>query len=105
LEFRNETWWNAEVYEKLSANNIAFCGMSHPDYPEDVIRNTSTVYYRFHGVPELYKSAYTKSTLKRLANDIKSQPNLKETFLYFNNDINGSATKNASEMKKIMAAK
>lgn len=105
LEFRNETWWNADVYNKLSAYNIAFCGMSHPDYPEDVIRNTPNVYYRFHGVPELYKSPYPTAKLKRIAADINSQQNLKATYLYFNNDIDGSAIKNALEMKKIMNGK
>jgi uncharacterized protein YecE (DUF72 family) len=105
LEFRNETWWNAEVFDQLSANNISFCGMSHPLYPEDVVHNTSTVYYRFHGVPELYKSPYPISKLRRIAKEIKSTANTKATYLYFNNDIDCSAIQNAREMRRIMERK
>jgi uncharacterized protein YecE (DUF72 family) len=100
LEFRNESWWNAEVFNKLSANNISFCGMSHPLYPEEVVRNTSVIYYRFHGVPELYKSPYSLPKLKTIAKEIKSSGNTKATFLYFNNDIGGSAIWNAQEHEK-----
>ena len=105
LEFRNETWWNAEVLERLSANNVAFCGMSHPLYPEEVITNTSTIYYRFHGVPDLYRSPYTLQKLKRIAKEIKSCTSMKTTYLYFNNDIDGSAVLNAQQMKKLMEKK
>jgi uncharacterized protein YecE (DUF72 family) len=98
LEFRNETWWNNEVYSKLAAHNITFCGMSHPDLPEDVIQNTSTVYYRFHGVPEVYKSKYHMSTLQKIADEIEGNPLIKNAFIYFNNDIDGSAIANAQEM-------
>jgi uncharacterized protein YecE (DUF72 family) len=102
LEFRNESWWNAEVYDKLSSKNIAFCGMSHPLYPEEVIHNARDVYYRFHGVPELYKSPYTLAKLKSIAKDIKSSAKTKEVYLYFNNDIDGSAIVNATQMNKIV---
>ena len=105
LEFRNESWWNAEVYNKLAANKIAFCGMSHPQYPDEVIANTSTIYYRFHGVPELYKSPYTIYKLKKFAAEIKAAGALKETYLYFNNDIDGSAVHNAIQMRKLMDKK
>jgi uncharacterized protein YecE (DUF72 family) len=105
LEFRHESWWHAEVFNNLSANNISFCGMSHPLYPEEVVRNTSVIYYRFHGVPELYKSPYSLPKLKSIAKEIKSSGNAKATFLYFNNDIGGSAIWNAQNMRKIIDKK
>ncbi len=40
--------------------------MSHPELPDDVVQNTKTVYYRFHGVPHLYKSKYNIETLQKL---------------------------------------
>jgi len=71
LEFRHDSWWNAEVYRKLAKAKITFCGMSHPDHPQDIIHNTSTLYYRLHGIPELYKSPYSLPKLKKIANEIE----------------------------------
>ena len=55
LEFRHVSWWAPEVYKKLSKHKITFCGMSHLELPQDVIQNSPLFYYRFHGVPELYR--------------------------------------------------
>lgn len=93
LEFRHESWWNAQVYNKLSRHNITFCGMSHPQLPEDVIQNSKVIYYRFHGVPHLYSSPYQLSRLKTIANEIEDYTKTKEAYIYFNNDIGGSAIK------------
>ena len=98
LEFRHDSWWNAEVYNTLSKNNITFCGMSHPTLPNDVVQNTKTLYYRMHGVPHLYASAYDTRTLRKIAREIDANPQTKEAFIYFNNDIGASAIQNATEM-------
>jgi len=99
LEFRHESWWNAEVYNKLSQHNITFCGMSHPDLPDEVIQNTETVYFRFHGVPELYKSKYDMQILQKVSDEIENTSTTKKAFIYFNNDIDGSAITNATQME------
>jgi uncharacterized protein YecE (DUF72 family) len=98
LEFRHSTWWNEGVYKKLAKNKISFCGMSHPDLPEDIIQNTRILYYRLHGVPELYKSPYTVKQLEKIADEIEASGKTKTAYIYFNNDIGGSAIKNAKEM-------
>jgi uncharacterized protein YecE (DUF72 family) len=98
LEFRHASWWNAGVYNKLAKHKISFCGMSHPDLPDDIIQNTKILYYRLHGVPELYKSPYTKRQLKKIADEIESSGKTKKAYIYFNNDIGASAIKNAKEM-------
>ena len=100
LEFRNETWWTAEVYNKLSQNNITFCGMSHPSLPDNVVQNTKTVYFRFHGVPHLYRSKYDIDVLEKIADEIENNAGTKEAFIYFNNDIDASAITNAIEMEE-----
>ncbi|GEO07572.1 DUF72 domain-containing protein [Segetibacter aerophilus] len=99
LEFRNATWWNQEVYNTLANHNITFCGMSHPSLPDEVVQNTSTLYHRFHGVPHLYKSKYALSTLKKISDEIENNSAIKEAFIYFNNDIDGSALTNAFQME------
>jgi len=102
LEFRHESWWNAEVYNELAKHKITFCGMSHPLLPANVIQTTSVLYYRMHGVPELYKSPYKKSALKKVINEIKASGKIKKAFIYFNNDIDASAIKNTKEMIKMV---
>lgn len=99
LEFRNETWWNAHVFNRLAANNITFCGMSHPSLPPDVIQNTNILYYRFHGVPQLYKSKYDAEQLHRFAYEVENITAVKDAFVYFNNDIDASAITNALDMQ------
>jgi uncharacterized protein YecE (DUF72 family) len=60
LEFRDPSWWNKKVYNALKKHKISFCGISHPTLQDDVVNNNSLLYYRFHGVPVLYKSEYKK---------------------------------------------
>jgi uncharacterized protein YecE (DUF72 family) len=100
VEFRHESWWNAHVYNTLTKHNITFCGMSHPNLPEEVIQNTKMVYFRFHGVPHLYSSPYNVATLQSLANEIEGNTTVAEAFIYFNNDIGASAIKNAKQMDR-----
>lgn len=105
LEFRHNSWWNQEVYNELSKKKISFCGMSHPDLPDEIVQNTSVLYYRMHGVPELYKSPYKVFTLKNFIKKVEDSSQTKKAFIYFNNDIDGSAIKNAKEMNEIVVRK
>ncbi len=102
LEFRNTSWWNADVYKELTSHKVSFCGMSHPNFPDDVIDNTSILYYRFHGVPELYRSPYSIEKLQSIADQIIKSRKTKVAYLYFNNDIDVSAIRNAKEMREIL---
>ena len=103
LEFRHPSWWNKEVFKILGKHKITFCGQSHPLLPDDIIQNTALVYYRFHGTPDLYKSPYSQPFLERVANEIMLNKKSKKAFLFFNNDIDGSAIKNARQLQQIIA--
>ncbi|TWI97674.1 uncharacterized protein YecE (DUF72 family) [Mucilaginibacter frigoritolerans] len=98
LELRHTSWWRDDVYEELVKNKITFCGMSHPTLPDEVIVNTDVVYYRFHGVPELYRSRYSVEFLQKIVNSIKSNNQTKEAWCYFNNDYDTIGVINAKEM-------
>lgn len=98
LELRHASWWNNEVFDKLARHNITFCGMSHPALPNDVIENAPLVYYRFHGVPTLYRSPYSTDFLQNVVNAVKNNPRVKEGWFYFNNDYDAVAIGNAKEM-------
>ena len=98
LELRHVSWWNDTVYQKLASHNITFCGMSHPNLPNDVIQNTSVVYYRFHGVPVLYRSPYSEDFLQGVIDAVKQNPGIREGWFYFNNDFDAVGVNNAKDM-------
>lgn len=99
VEFRNESWWNASVYNKLSQHKVTFFGMHHPNLPDEIIKNSKVLYYRLHEVPELYKSRYKVKLLQKIADEINDSEQISEAFIYFNNDIGCSAIFNAMEME------
>ena len=98
VEFRHESWWNNQVYKVLRENKVTFCGISYPDLPSTVIRTMPVVYYRFHGVPDLYASGYTAEQLKAVADEIQSFRGPQEVYAYFNNDIHAEALRNAHDL-------
>jgi uncharacterized protein YecE (DUF72 family) len=98
LELRHVSWWNSDVYQKLAKHNITFCGMSHPALPDDVIQNTPVVYYRFHGVPILYRSPYSKDFLQKVIHAVKQNSQTHEGWFYFNNDYDAVGVYNAKDM-------
>ncbi|WP_449399513.1 DUF72 domain-containing protein [Chryseobacterium wanjuense] len=103
IEFRHESWWKEEIFNLLKENNIIFSGVSFPgNLPEDVIINRSEIlYYRLHGKPILYKSAYSEEFLNHLAKKIKNSH--RKSFIFFNNTIQDAAITNSLYLKKIMA--
>jgi len=102
LEPRHVSWWQEEIIKKLSEHNITFCGMSHPLLPQDVIQNTPTVYYRFHGIEQLYRSRYSKTELKGFVETVGNNNKIKEAWVYFNNDVETHAIYNAKELMKMV---
>jgi uncharacterized protein YecE (DUF72 family) len=101
VEMRHESWWKPEVYQELAKYGITYCGMSHPTLPANVVANTETLYYRMHGNQQLYASAYSREELLQLRDKVK-ETNVKQAFIYFNNDIGASAIFNAKELKELV---
>jgi uncharacterized protein YecE (DUF72 family) len=102
IEFREESWWTPAVFKVLRENNVTFCGISYPGLPDAVMRSVPVLYYRFHGVPELYASLYSMEKLKRVTVEIKSFRAVTDVYVYFNNDIHAEAIRNAREVKELV---
>ena len=96
LEFRHVSWWDEEVYFSLKERNVSFCSMSHPDLPDEVVSNTPVIYYRFHGVPKLYKSQYKKAKVEEIVAQVKNAE-LQNVFIYFNNTMGMGGIRNAKQ--------
>ncbi|MEO5593420.1 MAG: DUF72 domain-containing protein [Chitinophagaceae bacterium] len=104
VEFRHNSWWQQEVYDELAKHHIGFCSSSHPRLPDNLIINTNTVYYRFHGVPDLFRSQYDNDFLKKIADGIKENKNVTTAYLYFNNTAGPAALANAKWLQEYIPA-
>lgn len=102
IEFRHESWWQDKVLKALRQQNVTFCGISYPSLPDEAYKTSSVVYYRFHGVPELYRSSYSTAELKHVYQAIKKFRGVEEVYAYFNNDIEVAAVYNAKTLREIV---
>jgi uncharacterized protein YecE (DUF72 family) len=102
IEFRHKSWWTKKVYDQLAESKIIFCSISHPDLPDTIITNTSTVYMRLHGVPDIYNSGYSNEQLNVLYEDLLKKKKLKEAFVYFNNTASDEGILNAQQFQKLI---
>ncbi|ANH79908.1 hypothetical protein A8C56_01990 [Niabella ginsenosidivorans] len=98
VEFRHDSWFRQPLIKELGKQHIVFCGQSYPgNIPDTVFINASTAYYRFHGKPVLYKSAYPQKTLKKVFETIHAAQYLKEAYVFFNNTWGTAAIENARQ--------
>lgn len=97
VEFRHKSWWRNSVYRALTKRDLIFCSVSGPRLPDDLIKTADAVYLRFHGRTRWYRHDYTTEELAEWANRIRGS-GAREAWIYFNNDREGFAIKNAREL-------
>lgn len=96
FELRHASWWNTNVYKAFKENHIVFCSVSFPELNDDVVTTSETLYYRFHGIPDLYFSTYSEEALKIIADKIiEEKENIQTVYCAFNNTGNLGAIDNA----------
>ncbi|HSD63062.1 MAG TPA: DUF72 domain-containing protein [Ignavibacteriaceae bacterium] len=103
FEFRDKTWWNDDVLELLKNFNIAFCiyQLAGELSPEEV--TADFIYIRLHGPAGKYQGNYSKKILSRWAvTASSSQSKNLDVYIYFDNDQNGYAVRNAQELQKML---
>ncbi|WP_113662592.1 DUF72 domain-containing protein [Pedobacter nanyangensis] len=101
VEFRHASWWNEKVFALVKAHHIIFAGQSYPkSLPDDVITTHPAIYYRFHGKPVLYKSAYDFSEIEHFFTQIPADAD--QAFIYFNNTWGFGAINNANQLKLLV---
>jgi uncharacterized protein YecE (DUF72 family) len=97
IEFRDVSWWQHSVYKKLTKHDLHFCSISFPGLPEEIVHSGPLVYYRFHGIPRLYKSCYKKDAVINVADRLLQNKKTKDAFIYFNNTWGIGALRNARQ--------
>ena len=101
LEIRHPSWSDTQVFEILKQHNIAFCiSDTAGRYPYHEVITADFLYIRLHGSKKLYASEYTEEELQKWAQKIKNW-NI-QVYIYFDNDFQGFAIKNAKRLKEIL---
>lgn len=103
IEFRDASWWRADVYAALQEAGLIFVNISLPDFEDVFVPDAKTLYLRFHGKPVLYKSAYGLEGLQHWVAHIKAQPP-QQLFAYFNNTWFGEAITDARTFRAMLGA-
>ena len=96
IEFRHQSWLAEDVFEILHKYRAGLCVFDMPSFTCPLLATADFAYIRFHGSEDLYSSYYSDEALadwtKRIAN---LAVNLDTVYIYFNNDVEGFAVKNA----------
>ena len=103
LEFRHESWLDDRVFEILRRHNVGLCVFDMPDFTCPVVATADFAYIRFHGSTGLYASCYNDEELSGWAKRIAGLgQNMKAIYVYFNNDAEAYAVKNAKTLSQML---
>jgi len=96
LEFRHQSWLDNGVFEILRRHNVGLCVFDMPDLTCPLVATADFAYIRFHGSTGLYFSCYSDEELADWAKRLSGlAPEVKEVYIYFNNDAEAFAVRNA----------
>jgi uncharacterized protein YecE (DUF72 family) len=103
FEFRDESWLVKEAFDLIRQFNSAFCIHDLGGIQTPLEITAEFTYVRFHGPGKAkYRGSYSKQALEEWASRIRNwQEQLRDIYVYFNNDIGGHAITNALELKRL----
>jgi uncharacterized protein YecE (DUF72 family) len=103
IEFRHQSWLVEEVFEVLKKHRAGLCVFDMPDFTCPLLATADFAYIRFHGSDSLYSSCYSDEALADWAKRIAEMAeNLDSVYIYFNNDVQGFAVKNAETIRSFL---
>jgi uncharacterized protein YecE (DUF72 family) len=98
FEFRHESWFTNEVYELLEDAGWTICLADWPGLKQSPLLGPFC-YIRRHGASALYASCYSDEQLLRDAEfAMRLAKKGKDVYIYFNNDAQAHAVKNAQTL-------
>ena len=104
VEFRHHSWWREAVYRKFRERGLIFCTVSAPRLPDDLIKTNDVIYARLHGRSRWYRHDYTAEEITEWARKI-SDSGAREAWIYFDNDRDAFAIKNAKMLARALTAR
>ncbi|GAB4050479.1 DUF72 domain-containing protein [Spirosoma litoris] len=105
VEFRHASWHRESIFYLLEQHQAAYCVMSGAHLPCILRATAPFVYVRLHGpsTEYLYGGSYSDTDLHWWADRIREWTLMgKEVFVYFNNDGEGNAVRNAETLRWIV---
>ncbi|MBW2108969.1 MAG: DUF72 domain-containing protein [Deltaproteobacteria bacterium] len=104
LEVRHPSWIGERVLGLLEQYNVAFCVADTAGrYPYCEAVTADFVYVRLHGSKKLYASDYSVKELRTWAAKLRAWGKL--SFVYFDNDAEGYAIKNARQLRSMLSSR
>lgn len=97
VEFRHNSWWRESVYRRFRDRGLIFCAVSAPRLPDELIITGEVIYARLHGSSRWYRHDYSPDEISKWARKI-IQSKAREAWIYFDNDRDAFAIKNAHEL-------
>jgi uncharacterized protein YecE (DUF72 family) len=103
FEFRHNSWFRDETLELLRRHGVALCVHDMPGLQPPKQRTAGFVYLRLHGGETAYAGNYSEEALSAWAGTIDdlTRGNA-EAWVYFNNDLEGHAVRNALRLRQLL---
>lgn len=103
FEFRHESWIDDSVFRILQQYNVGLCVFDMPGFTCPLVATTYFAYIRFHGSQGLYSSCYSNEELSQWAQKIvELDEKVKAVHIYFNNDAEAFAVRNALSLTRFI---
>jgi uncharacterized protein YecE (DUF72 family) len=98
FEFRNQSWWNDDVYARLRARNLALC------VADSEARSTPVVTTADYGYLRLRDEGYQDDDIARWADVVRDlDTRLKDVFVYFKHEDEGKGVQFGQRLKERLA--
>lgn len=105
FEFRDPSWFDERVYERLARFGAAFCIYHLRDLVAPRVVTAGFVYLRLHGPAGAYAGLYDRAALADWARAIAGWVRQgKQVYGYFDNDEKAYAARNAAELRRLAKA-
>jgi uncharacterized protein YecE (DUF72 family) len=101
IEFRDRDWLADDTYRLMANHDLCLC--VHDMLARHPRRVTgAAVYIRFHGTGDNYGGKYRPSRLRGWADWINEVARQHEVFVYFNNDADAHAVRDAQTLREMI---
>lgn len=105
VEMRHPSWHHERILSLLAQHGAAYCVMSGANLPCVLRATARVVYVRLHGPDphHLYAGSYSEADLRWWAARVLEWDRAgHEVFVYFNNDGEGHAVRNAHRLRQLV---
>src|SRR6185312_4637778 len=106
VEFREPSWYDAEIRRLMERFRVSLCLHDMPGSAtgrDDEGRTGAFVYVRFHGATSKYGGGYPETRLRGWADWLNARRGeCCDVYAYFNNDVGGHAPRDALTLRRAL---